>query len=127
MLLALGALLFAGGYLLGHRPRPQAADDAAAKEPAGPSPASRQVPPKPPAAGWTRQEPPPVPSERYPEDEVIERVEPPPGPMPPGSGVRLALVIDDLGRSLEDIDDLDDLDDIDLDDDSPSKARPERW
>lgn len=108
VLLALGALLFAGGYLLGHRPRSHGAGTEAETVAAGSSAsgARRTAGPKDQPAGQERREPPPVPSERYPPDEVIERVEPPPGPMPPGAGVRLALVIDDLGRSLQDVEDL---------------------
>ncbi|MDY7095334.1 MAG: divergent polysaccharide deacetylase family protein [Acidobacteriota bacterium] len=110
VMLALAVLLFAAGYLLGGKlwgpapPLPDSAEETAGSsrpatsEPQASSPATR------PASSSVRQEAPAPPSERYPPEEVVEVVAPPPGPPPPGRGVRLSLVIDDLGRSLQDLD-----------------------
>jgi polysaccharide deacetylase 2 family uncharacterized protein YibQ len=106
VMLALAALLFAAGYLLGGKlwgpvdPSTDSAPETAGSSPSAPASSAKTVP----ANAFAGQQPPAPPSERYPPEEVVEVVAPPPGPPPPGRGVRLSLVIDDLGRSLQDLD-----------------------
>lgn len=98
---AVGAGLFAAGLYLGRLDSgPAPADEPAAP----PAPESQRPASRRPAA--TADGPPAaVPTE----PERALRTTPPPveGPPPPGAGAAVALVIDDLGRSLADLDRLD--------------------
>jgi hypothetical protein len=106
LLVVAGALLFVAGlYLGGGWPERDAEEPAAGvaaehAAPSAPTPRSvdRSVPPRPAA----REEPPlPTPTEpEHPTEGAAPAVE---GPPPPGRGASVALVIDDLGRSLEDV------------------------
>lgn len=104
VLILFGAALFAAGLYLGRtgdRAEPEPGEGAAAPRPAPASPEPRKTPGEP--------SPPPVPSEPE-HPEPLADAEPPAvpipveGPPPPGEGAAVALVIDDLGRSVADLD-----------------------
>lgn len=104
-LVLVGAALFAAGLYLGRAGGP-AIPEAGPGDP-GPDPASSpSAPSTEPRASADEGEPavpPPVPTE--PEHPVTEAEVPPvEGPPPPGEGAAVALVIDDLGRSVADLD-----------------------
>ncbi len=103
-LVLFGAALFAAGLYLGRTGGPTE------PEPAGGAPASRPAPTSPePRRTTAEPSPPPVPSEPE-HPEPVAGAEPPAvplpveGPPPPGEGAAVALVIDDLGRSVADLD-----------------------
>lgn len=111
VLAALALALLALGYLLAGARDTQPAGDVAAGLERAAQPAPVVARSEAAASAPTDASPggSPPPSERYPQTELTafgDAVEPL-GPPPPGGGVRLALVIDDLGRSLEDLDALD--------------------
>lgn len=102
LLLAAGAVLFlAGLYLGGGWPR-----DGAGREAVEPAPeaAPERSSPRAPVARETGPAEPPLPTPTEPEHPT-EGATPPAveGPPPPGDGASVALVIDDLGRSVEDV------------------------
>lgn len=102
-LVLVGAALFAAGLYLG-RSGGGTDPEAGGEAPSRPAP-SVPEPGSAPGRAGAEPAPPPVPTEpEYP--APADGTEPPPveGPPPPGEGAAVALVIDDLGRSVADLD-----------------------
>lgn len=104
VLLAAGALLFVAGLYLGSGRSGTAPDG---EEPAVPPPAESAAPagePSPrPAPRPVAGDEPPLPTPTEPEHPSEGEAPPVEGPPPSGDGASVALVIDDLGRSVQDV------------------------